>query len=261
MLHEQPDTGWEYDWLGAQLRIVRWADLYDSTRDASADGTDGRLPAQANECRGGVLSMEAQDAAMRAVGASLNGYRVGVPADSVSAVLKQLAKDAPPLDLGLLLVRCHGDSERRRLGGLARARFYEADMSQLRKRRALVFLDACSSGVQQSGSGNRALSFSFADIFLSNGASGVIATTADVQIGESHEIAVLLLHKARHEVVDIAGFLRDYRRTAVARFPSYDQPRSAEDYERLFVSFAFVYFGHPGTSLALEATPRAEAPA
>jgi hypothetical protein len=234
--------------LGAQLQIVRWADLYDATRD---DGADGRLPARANECRGGVLSMEALGGTAPAVGASLNGYRVGVPADDMRAALRQLAEDAPPLDLGLLLVRCHGDSERQRLGELPRARFYEADMSQLRQRSALVFLNACSSGVPRPGTGNPALSFSFADIFLSNGASGVIATTADVQIGESHEIAVLLLYEARRGPLNIAEFLSGYRKAAVDRFPLYDEARSAEDYERLFVSFAFVYFGHPGTSLAL----------
>ncbi len=238
-------------WIGAMIPVSRWTSLpYEEV-----EWNFGGLPQQA---KGGLLMME--DAALRA-GPETDAYRKYEVADrepALSGLIRLLEGEDGP-SFALLMIRCHGERteyDRLALNGVLLEELVENDLLVLRRNSAIVLLNACISARPATGAENRfwAPTRSFAEKFLDQGASGVIATMGDIDRHHSHVFATRFVNRAGKEDLNPASHLRDHRKILadhMQRAPGGFDGRSADDYKTFFWSFMYVYFGHPDTTLRL----------
>ena len=112
----------------------------------------------------------------------------------------------------------------------------------------MVFLNACNSArpVIDRSMGDTS-NWNFAEVFLRQNASGVVASMAEVPIGHSAPMARNLVGEARADGVRIPEYLRDHR----ARYAKNRQIQSGPyraataKYRSLIYASVFAYFGHP----------------
>ncbi|MFF4505004.1 hypothetical protein [Streptomyces sp. NPDC001401] len=257
-LHETSpaDTG---GWIGAALPVIRWTTVYDASRA-------WRYDARPRHCRGGVLVYEDPEFAVPSD--SVRRHEVGERSTTMRHLHARLRDKET--DFGLLLMRCHGkyseDVEEFTLGGVP---FPELDedwrMPALHATGAAVLINSCvSARPVVDRRYNAAVPRNFAEIFLRWGAGAVIATLAEVSKVHAHDFAARLVRNAQQGPVNLADALTahraDYARQAEQAVVEGDDGRAEAAIEGFFTSFMYAYFGHPGTTLALEAPEGDEAP-
>jgi hypothetical protein len=171
-------------------------------------------------------------------------------------------------DVGLVFMACHGvfsaSTATSELGGLSLGDFWEAEelheggLQLLRLSRCLAFLNACHSGrlVHDDDLGDQPTDelHGFVDVFLGNGASGVVATLGKVGTDAAADLSVLVLNEAMDNGVAIAKLLRDWRAQAVLQLNKVRerQPRpEPKQYLPFLYAFMYVYYGEPLAVLQL----------
>ncbi|AUX39643.1 uncharacterized protein SOCE26_010380 [Sorangium cellulosum] len=248
------DTGHKY--LGAEVTTVRWVQAYDGEGEVVQQALDPET------CEGQVLAhidpaerpaIEPELKELQELGATCE--------DDILAFQARIREEAA--GCALLYFLCHGftgesplhiqigslkDTKKRLL--LARLRM--ADLALLKASKVVVFLNACSSGVvlqdttllcdgEQRG---------FAELFLGKGACGVIGTLAEVKVGRAATLAQRFLQLAcAPEGASVARLLRDLRAEAARAMP---ETPTDEDWERLYTTFLYVYYGNPQLRLKLQ---------
>ncbi|WP_049580731.1 CHAT domain-containing protein [Streptomyces sp. SBT349] len=250
LLYHQPSLDAEPSdegWLGELIPVVRWLSVHDGARSR-----DWSAEERASE--GGLLMLEDERFAERED--SFAPYLVEPRARTVQELMNRLGDHLDPF--GLLLIRCHGVYSRATrnftLGGLSLNEYTDFTMRALRRHRAPVLLNACSSGrtvLEARGPGGQVRSF--AELFLRRGACAVIATVGDIDLNHSHDFAVRLLHTTEERRTNLAAVLhahrRHYARRARRRAGEARDSRTEADFKLFFASFLYVYYGHPDTSL------------
>ncbi|MDT0343876.1 CHAT domain-containing protein [Streptomyces litchfieldiae] len=243
-----PTTGW----LGELIPVIRWTSVHDGERyrrySAEEWAGEGGLLMLEDETLDGGRPADAPD--------SFTPYLVEPRARTVPELMSRLGEPGEPF--GLLLIRCHGvyspETRRFTLGGLSLNEYTDFSMAALRRFRAPVLLNACSSGrtvadARHPGAPVRG----FAELFLRRGASAVIATVGDIDLNHSHDFAVRLLLETEAGQTNLAAVLhghrRHYARLARRRPGEREDSRTEADFKLFFDSFLYVYFGHPDTSL------------
>jgi hypothetical protein len=236
-------------WLGASVQLIRWTTVHDPGRhdqfSAETGATDGRH----------VLYYE--DSAL-AVTVSIQPD--GQPGYKAARTMEELLTElAGPSNYGLVYIRGHGahdtDLFKAKLAGVCLADFAGRSMPGLRRARAVVFLNACNSArpvVDKSlgDEGNR----NFAEVFLRQRATGVIATMAEVPVGHAVALARRLVTQARTDGVAVPEYLRAHRVRYARRLPEHTMNLTDED-RLAIVHFVyasmFAYFGHPDSVFKL----------
>lgn len=238
-------------WLGALVPVSRWTSLPHDTEE-------WHLGAVPREVNGGLLMME--DAAMRSDVDVYADFEVAAREQAIKELVRRLeVEEAELLAFSLLMIRCHGEwapGDRLMLNGVVLEELIEGRLPVLRRNGAVVLLNACISGrpITDDRKHLRAPTRSFAQKFLREGASAVIATLGDVDLDHSHEFAVEFVADAAMKGQNLARYLRDYRADVARRMrpaPGRPDTRTADDYRMFFWSFMYVYYGHPETTLRL----------
>jgi hypothetical protein len=253
LLHRRPvgahpvgDTG---GWVGAHLPIIRWTTLYDGHR---AWG----YVAGPRECRGGVLVYE--DPEFAVAPDSFRRHEVGERSTTMRHLHARLGD--PRAAFGLLLMRCHGtyatNLDEFTLGDVPLSELSEEwDMPALYRTGAAVLINSCVSARPVVDDEHK-VPRTFAEVFLRWGAGAVIATLAEVSKAHAHDFAARLVRNAQRGPVNLADELTEHRayyaREAERAILDGDDRRAEEAIEAFFTSFMYAYFGHPGTTLALE---------
>ncbi|MGW7385344.1 hypothetical protein [Streptomyces sp. NPDC054794] len=242
-------------WLGATLPVIRWTTVWDGARA-------WRYDARPQHCRGGVLVYEDPEFAVAVD--SVVKHEVGERSTTMADLRTRLGD--PATAFGLLLIRCHGkyseDIEEFRLGGVPLPELSEDwEMDALQETGAAVLINSCvSARPVVDRRYNAAVPRNFAEVFLRWGASAVIATVAEVSKAHAHDFAARLVRSARHGPVNLADELMKHRayyaRRAERALAAGDEDGAEEALEAFFTSFMYAYFGHPGTTLTLEAPGR-----
>jgi len=263
LLQLHPTGGKDTEWLGVAVQAIRWTTIRDPARFAQFSAE------QVHRSEGRVLSYE--DTGLPGnpkFGFAASGHPGIVPKGDMEALLAELADESKRY--ALVYVRAHGvhgDSlDASTLAGIRLSDFEGYALPALRESRAVVFLNACNSAtaVIDTYYGNN-LNRNFAEVFLRQHASAVIATLAEVPVGPSSALARRLLKEARGEGVNIPEFLQarraayfgDVLRTVhEAGIPVSTQNLTLEQkvaIQAFMYASVFTYFGHPQTILKLEA--------
>ncbi|SFP08747.1 CHAT domain-containing protein [Actinomadura madurae] len=237
-------------WLGALVPVSRWTSLPHDTQE-------WHLGAAPREMNGGLLMME--DAAMRTDVDVYADFEVAGREQAIKDLVRRLEVEEELLAFSLLMIRCHGEwapGERLTLNGVVLEELIERRLPVLRRNGAVVLLNACISGrpITDDREHLRAPTRGFAQKFLREGASAVIATLGDVDLDHSHEFAVEFVADAAARDQNLARYLRDYRADVARRMrpePGRPDTRTPDDYRMFFWSFMYVYYGHPDTTLRL----------
>jgi len=248
------DTG---GWVGAVLPVIRWTTVWDGIRAA-------RYDPQPRDCRGGVLVYEDPEFAVAYDG--VVHHEVPPRSTTMADLRTRLGDDRT--DFGLLLIRCHGtysaDPDEFMLGDVSLPELSDDwQMPALHATGAAVLINSCvSARPVEDHRYNAAVPVTFAEVFLRWGAGAVIATLAEVSKADAHDFAVRLLAGARQHPVNLAEALTEHRahhaREAEEAIAAGDALRAETAIEDFFSGFMYAYFGHPGTTLSLEA-PHTEA--
>ncbi|MEU5595448.1 hypothetical protein [Streptomyces sp. NPDC020298] len=246
-------------WIGATLPVIRWPTVLNGVR---AERYDPRR----TDCRGGVLVYE--DEEFRAEHDGVGRHEV-LPRSRRMAELRSRLED-PYTAFGLLLLRCHGNYSRNPekflLGDASLAALSdEWRMPALFETGAAVLINSCvSARTAEDHRYNSAVPCTFAEVFLRWGAGAVVATLAEVSKADAHDFAARLLTQAADGPVNLAAALTENRayhaRRAETAVRQGDTAALAgeeidEEIKAFFAGFTYAYFGHPGTTLALEAPP------
>jgi hypothetical protein len=236
-------------WLGATVQLIRWTTVHDP-------GRHDQFSAEKGSAGGGdVLYYE--DPAL-AVAVSIQPE--GQPGYKAARTMEELlAELAGPASYGLVYIRSHGvhdaDLFKAKLAGICLADFAGRPMPGLRDGRAVIFLNACNSArpvIDKSlgDEGNR----NFAEAFLRQRATGVIATMAEVPVGHSVALARRLVTQARAGGIAVPEYLRAHRARYARRLPEHTMMLTDEDRSAIaaFVyASLFAYFGHPDSVFTL----------
>jgi hypothetical protein len=254
-----PDT----EWLGVAVQAIRWTTVHDPARSDQFSGVATR------SSEGGIVLYEDPSLVkdQRHSLAALN-YPGTVSKNDMKALLAELADASKRY--GLVYVRAHGingDSlDRATLAGVRLGDFEGYALPALRESSAVVFLNACNSATAvfdvNYGDG---LNRNFAEVFLRQHASAVIATLAEVPIEPTWRLCRTIVEKARNQGVSVPEFLRARRATYFGQVMKLvhktGAPVTTEDLTHMqkvaiqgFVYISmFTYFGHPDTVLRLGA--------
>jgi hypothetical protein len=254
-VYSGPNPSEQSGWLGSLIRVVRWVTLSDG-------GVSCRNEATAAAWQAGMLMLE--DTGLHQDGDKFDDYLVEHPrTPNMYELLGWLAHREGPF--GMVLIRCHGvfsdDPRKLTLCDIPYNEYEPRNYQMLARNAPLVFLNVCA-GARASG-GQAGHPFSFSELFLRKGASGVIAATADIDVDHSHEFAKDLLADACVSAANVAEWIRKRRAGYAAyaeRLASEQPPMDPEqrkkydkeherDFKRFFEAFKLVYFGHPESTL------------
>ncbi|GAA1860593.1 hypothetical protein [Actinomadura bangladeshensis] len=237
-------------WIGTMIPVTRWTSVPYRREKWEFAG----VPWQAE---GGLLMMEDAGLRLNGTGDAYGKYEVADREPTLVGLIRRLEMDDGP-HFALLVIRCHGERtkyNRLMLNGVLLERLVENELRVLRRNSAVVLLNACGSGRPAEGEGGFwPPTRSFVEKFLSQGASGVIATTGEIGRDYSHVFGSDFVEKAGKDVLNPAEYLRDHRRAIaqhIGRPPGESGGPDAADYRTFFWSFMYVYFGHPDTTLHL----------
>ncbi|MFI5689798.1 hypothetical protein [Streptomyces sp. NPDC051636] len=239
-------------WIGAKLPVIRWTTVWNGRRAE-------RYDPPRKDCRGGVLVYE--DKEFRAEHDGVGRHEV-LPRSRHMEELRARLED-PYTAFGLLLLRCHGtyakDPEKFMLGDVSLAALSDDwEMPALYDTGAAVLINSCvSARTTEDHRYNAAVPCTFAEVFLRWGAGAVIATLAEVSKADAHDFAARLLTQAGGRPVNLAEALtenRAYHARRAEKAVRHGGPgRVDEEIQAFFAGFTYAYFGHPETTLALEA--------
>jgi len=242
-------------WLGTAVQLIRWTTVHEAGRESqfSAElgecGIDGRI----------VLFEDLDLVTDRTI--SLCRIWPAPPEYEIAETMTHLFDllDDTSRTVGLVYVRCHGTHG----SGLEEAALAEVTLASLGGRtlralqnsKSLIFLNACNSAraVVDRSLGERA-NRNFAEIFLRRRARGVIATLAEVPIGQSNALARRLVKEAQTGYVPLAEHLRKHRAKYAATLPAHTinlGEAECHAVKAFLYASMFVYFGHPDTTFRL----------
>lgn len=238
-------------WIGTMIPVTRWVSLPYRREEWEFAGI-------AWQAKGGLLMMEDAGLRFNGSGDAYGKYEVADREPTLAGLIRRLEMDDGP-HFALLVIRCHGKRtkyNRLMLNGVLLERLVENELRVLRRNSAVVLLNACGSGRPATGGEDDFWppTRSFVEKFLSQGASGVIATTGDIGRDYSHVFGSDFVEKAGKDGLNPAEYLRDHRRAVaqhIRRRPGELGGPDAADYRTLVWSFMYVYFGHPDTTLRL----------
>ena len=241
------------EWLGAAVQVIRWTTVHDPNRH-------NQFSAEAAQpCGGNILYYE--DPAMSKPKYSIRD--AGRPGDKAApdmeALLQELADESK--SYGLVYVRGHGvhseSLSAATLAGICLANLEGRALPALREAKSVVILNACNSArpvIDKYYADG--LNRNFAEIFLRQRASAVVATSAEVPIFESAAMAQAIVNEARHHDVSLPTFLRRRRAVYAQDVPAHTMGLTAQQKAaiRAFIYVSmFTYFGHPDAVLRLAA--------
>jgi hypothetical protein len=232
-------------WLGTAVQVIRWTTVHDANRH-------DQFSAEESQSIGGdVLYYE--DPELTRLTTSIHhpygrpGYKA---APTMEDLLGELAK---PANYGLVYVRGHGrhnpDLFKSTLAGVRLADLSGRKLPALGGSKSVVFLNACNSArpVIDRNLGDES-NRNFAEVFLRQRASGVVASMAEVPIGHSAVMARNLVAEARADGVRIPEFLRAHRARHAKNLPDPTSGLTSLQQHKIraFVyASVFAYFGHP----------------
>lgn len=239
-------------WLGVIAQVIRWTTVHDADRH-------DQFSAEITNCAGRkVLCYE--DGAL--TGGTYSIARPGDPRFHAVPTMDYLlrALERRTSAFGLVYVRCHGEHHgdifKAKLAGVRLADLSIRILPALRDSKPVVFLNACNSArpVIDPKFGDD-VNRNFAEVFLRQRASGVVATMAEVPIAQSAVLASRLLNDARSGVVQLPEFLRAHRARHAGRLPK-QVTAQLDDADKIAIcSFlyasSFAYFGHPDSTFTL----------
>lgn len=245
------------EWLGVIAEVIRWTTVHDHERYGQfsaerSDGTGGPILYYEDS---NLVKTEEQSICYHA---REHAYR---QFESFADLLTELELDEP-VHLGLVYVRGHGVNgdtpEKATLAGVSLSDAGMLDLLALRKAKPVVFLNACNSAravIYKRRSIGDEVNRNFAEVFLRNYASGVVATMAEVDISYSARLAQKLVLQARDpDGVRISEFLREEREDEAKGLPRNTLSLKPID-EHKILSFLrvcmFAYFGHPDSVFRL----------
>jgi hypothetical protein len=248
-LDDDPERGLSGGWLGSLVSVARWTTLHQDTRDPQTDD-----PAH---CCGQVLAYV--DEAMERDYTAFIDYTPQAP-DEIGDLDRFLTRTTDPSErFALLYVAAHGEYSPKwvRLRLASRSILdWQGKLGALKENSGLVFLNACHTG--ESVADKRledGLLRGFAQMFLLEGAQGVLATLGEVEDEHAREVAgrvVAALADAHGAEVSVV--LRDLRAQVEAEM-QHKMADDAADLWRLFYMFMYVYFGHPASTVQLIRNP------
>jgi hypothetical protein len=191
-----------------------------------------------------------------------------VPKNDMKALLAELTDGSKRY--GLVYVRAHGvhggTLKTATLAGVRLGDFLHYALPALGESRAVVFLNACNSatGVYDAYYVN-GLNWNFAEVFLRQRASAVIATLAEVPVRPSWGLANTLLKRAHAQGVNVPEFLQSRRAAYFGEVRSLVHSAGVwpgvedltDEQKKAIAAFMYVsvftYFGHPEAVLRLGA--------
>lgn len=249
-------AGAEHDpsghWLGGLVSVTRWITMFEDNRDPYSD--------EPTQCDGHVI-VHLQEEMAEDYG-ELEEYTLQTKeqaSDLVDFFTRTGNKHEP---FGFIYLAAHGVG-RRNLYHFKLAGKHMWDLqgkfSALRSRHGLVFLNACESGVHiiDPMLGGEFV-HGFAQLFLNEGAQGVIATLGTVGGNYAREVAKGVFRALAaasdadgHDCTgaQIAVVLRELRAQA-AREAS-DAIDDSADFRAFLDKFMYVYYGNPSTTVQL----------
>jgi hypothetical protein len=247
-LQEVPQDGLPGGWLGGLVSVSRWTRIYKDERNPYSDD-----PAH---CSGNVVAYI--DEAMIGDYTALRNYGCQ-PENEISDIAAFLQRMADTkAQFALVYMATHGQYGTKWTAlKLASKRITELrdKFRALRTWPGLVFLNACHSGqlIDDPAFGDHLLR-GFAELFLSEGAVGVIATLGKVGDQYGREVAervVDMLAGIGNTPVSVA--MRDLRAQAAEEKPeSSDDPRELLPF---LYTFMYIYYGNPSTTIRLSRRP------
>lgn len=249
--------------LGAVATTVRWKHIVD------VDDETRRIEDAPSSLTGCLVSCPG---AAPAAAPGLSAGQLKLFGDHLAAVARLARESCASLvewrqhlrgsrtDIGLIYVLCHGiwsdpqSAQLKSIVGNDAVKFGEL-VEDGEAVRAVVFLNACASGVVAAVTEylpERQL-VGFADAFLQRGAAAVIGTISQVLLSHAADFALRLIQAARAEPEKpLAVLFRDLRRASVTRFI---EARVEQDIvaarDAWFYTFHYVLWGSPTICLEL----------
>jgi hypothetical protein len=239
-------------WLGSRVSVTRWITMFEDNRNPYSD--------QPTRCEGHVIA-HLQEEMTEDYGA-LEEYTLQSEEQAKDPVdfFTRAGNEREPF--GFIYMAAHGTAHRKifyfKLAG-KQMWTLEGKFSALRNRHGLVFLNACESGVHIIDpmlGGD--LVHGFAQLFLSEGAQGVIATLGTVGGNYAREVAKAVF-RALAAASDVGGpvgtgaqiavVLRELRAQAAREAP--DPSEDSADLRPFLDTFMYVYYGNPSTTVRL----------
>jgi len=244
-------------WLGGLLTVTRWLTIRTPAKGI-VKGYGNQDP---YECAGPVAAFVAP--AMSRDVSLFSAYQVEY-ADS----MEDLATGLGNLEAGALAmvyVACDGESGAQpaqyNLGHFTLYRAYELKFRRLQVSPAIVFLNACNSGALGLDTArlNDGALQGFAEVFLREGAAGVLAINGAIGTDTAHDMARdLLEYLDNHPGESVPDAVRELRRQAAGLQASElsrtdltaaEASRANERLLLLLFRFMYVYYGSPRTVL------------
>lgn len=252
------DMGKDSAWLGTVVQVIRWTTVHDANRHH-------QFSAEKSQSIGGdVLYYE--DPTLTADTTTIHHPRDHPGYSAASSMEDLLDKLTKPGNYGLVYVRGHGhhdpDLFKSTLAGVRLADLSGRKLPALAGSKSVVFLNACNSArpVIDKSLGDES-NRNFAEVFLRQRASGVVASMAEVPVYHSAAMARNLVHKARGaDGVPIPEFLRAHRELYAKNLPAHTSDTNLTNpQQRSILAFlyasVFAYFGHPDSVFRL-ASPK-----
>jgi hypothetical protein len=250
------------DWLGAVMTVTRWAEIRTAWPERSLKSFMN--PGEGN---GAIAAYVAEEMDRDRLLLD-DGFTVRY-SDDMRQLLERL--NATDGELALVYVACHGTfgdrPERCTLDGFSArdaASLSDNGLARLREQSALVFLNACHSGVTgiDMVRYNDGALRGFAEVFLRAGASGVLATTGAVGKDLAHKLAGGVLdHLRGNNGASVPRELQAQRAGAAARMnelldaftrlPATEQTAANRELLEHIFLFMYVYYGSPRLRLSL----------
>jgi len=236
-------------WLGSLVGIARWTSLHRDVRDPHSDDPV--------HCAGQVLAYV--DEAMEDDYSAFLEYTPQAR-DEIKDLARFLARTTDPAErFALLYVAAHGEYSPRRARLRLASRsigYWEHKFGALKENAGLVFLNACHTGESvDDETFNDGLLRGFAQMFLLEGAQGVVATLGKVEDVHAREVAMRVVAALGSAYgAEVSVVIRDLRAQAVAEVEA-DLADNLANLRPLFYAFMYVYFGNPATTVRLIKIP------
>ena len=240
-------------YLGAIITTVRW-------QPVRIEDTYLKLQPKAEECCGQALAY-VLDNELQGVGPELQILEQLKAVVYRNITTFQTHLQRPDSDCGFIYISCHGgfstnpskiwigselhSEQRLRLLNLRRCQ-----LNLVKKSPSIVFINACHSGRHQAYPLiPKSYRVGFAELFLAQGARGVIGTLGAVGDRYAARFARDLIQESLNSPdLPVAALLRNLRWKVIQNLP--ENP-TTEDLLPFIYTFMYVYYGNPLTVLRL----------
>ncbi|HEX4830850.1 MAG TPA: hypothetical protein VH478_07145 [Trebonia sp.] len=239
-------------WLGALVSVTRWFTLRDDARNPYSD--------RPQHCHGRIVA-HLDGVQRRREYATIRHYTLQ-PEDEIANLRKFLARvrdhASDPALIYMAAEGAHGDHLTSFRLGSQEIWELKGRFRALRQYNGVVFLNSCHSGVVLNDPQlNDGKLRGFAQLFLSEGAQGVIGTLGAVGDNNAFRVIAALAGTAGRDPVEVASVLRDLRAQAAREADERAEGDEADERDlwTFHDIFMYVYYGNPATTLQLTRNP------